>query len=93
MAGVYNDSERPSKVTSAREYHEYQLYLALEDIDYSKTKARSLQTNGIFERFNRTVQDEFYAIAFRKKIYYTLEDMQQDLDVWLYDYNHNRTHR
>lgn len=85
-------TDRGTEYCGAREYHEYQLYLALEDIDHSKTKARSPQTNGICERFNRTVQDEFYAIAFRKKIYSTLEEMQKDLDTWLHDYNHNRTH-
>lgn len=85
-------TDRGTEYCGAREYHEYQLYLALEDIDHSKTKARCPQTIGIFEWFNRTVQEEFYAIAFRKKIYSTLDEMQVDLDAWLYDYNHNRTH-
>lgn len=85
-------TDRGTEYCGAREYHEYQLYLALEDIDHSRTKARSPQTNGICERFNRTVQDEFFAIAFRKKIYSTLDEMQIDLDAWLYEYNHNRTH-
>ncbi len=35
--------------------HEYELYLAVEDIDHSRTKAKSPQTNGICERFHRTV--------------------------------------
>jgi len=50
----------------------------LEDIDHSRTKAKSPQTNGICERFHRTMQDEFYAIAFRKKIYYSLAEIQED---------------
>lgn len=85
-------TDRGTEYCGAREYHEYQLYLALEDIDHSKTKARSPQTNGICGRLNRTIQDEFYAIAFRKKIYNTLEQLQEDLDAWLSDYNRNRTH-
>jgi transposase InsO family protein len=85
-------TDRGTEYCGAREHHEYELYLALEDIDHSKTKARSPQTNGICERFNRTVQDEFYAIAFRKKIYSSLEQMQTDLDAWIEDYNRNRTH-
>jgi transposase InsO family protein len=85
-------TDRGTEYCGAREYHEYQLYLALEDIDHSKTKARSPQTNGICERFNRTIQDEFYAITFRKKIYSSLEELQVDLDAWLDDYNRNRTH-
>jgi transposase InsO family protein len=85
-------TDRGTEYCGAREHHEYELYLALEDIDHSKTKARSPQTNGICERFNRTAQDEFYAIAFRKKIYSSLEQMQTDLDAWIEDYNRNRTH-
>src|SRR6201998_1024834 len=49
--------------------HEYELYLALEDIDHSRTKTKSPQTNGIVERFHKTVLDEFYCVAFRKKLY------------------------
>jgi transposase InsO family protein len=73
--------------------HEYELYLALEDIDHTKTKARSPQTNGICERFHKTVLDEFYRIAFRKKIYRGIEELQADLDGWLKYYNEERTHQ
>jgi hypothetical protein len=85
-------TDRGTEYCGAREHHEYQLYLAIEDIDHSKTKARSPQTNGICERFHRTMQDEFYAIAFRKKVYTTLEELQEDLDLWLEHYNKERTH-
>ena len=74
------------------EYHEFALYLSLEGIEHSKTKARSPQTNGICERFHRTIQDEFYAIAFRKKIYSSIEELQKDLDEWMLFYNQERTH-
>jgi transposase InsO family protein len=63
--------------------HEYELYFAVEDIDHSRTKSKSPQTNGICERFHRTVLDEFYRIAFRKKIYPAIEELQTDLDIWL----------
>ena len=85
-------TDRGTEYCGAREHHEYQLYLAVEDIDHSKTKAKSPQTNGICERFHRTIQDEFYAIAFRKKIYQSLEELQHDLDSWLEFYNKERTH-
>ena len=85
-------TDRGTEYCGAREHHEYELYLALEDIDHSKTKAKSPQTNGICERLHRTMQDEFYAVAFRKKIYNNLDDLQQDLDVWLKEYNTERTH-
>lgn len=70
----------------------YQLYLAIEDIDHSKTKAYSPQTNGICERFHKTVKEEFYSVAFRKKVYRTIEELQTDLDVWINEYNIKRTH-
>ena len=73
--------------------HEYELYLAVEDIDHSRTKAKSPQTNGICERFHRTVLDEFYRIAFRKKIYRMIDELQADLDAWLVDYNKVRSHQ
>src|ERR1051325_6181075 len=72
-------TDRGTEYCGKPEYHEYELYLQIEAIEHSKTKAKSPQTNGICERFNRTVQDEFYAIAFRKKIYGSLEQMQTDL--------------
>jgi Integrase core domain. len=66
-------TDRCTEYCGAREHHEFQLYLAIEDVDHTKTKAKSPQTNGICERFHRTIQDEFYATAFRKKIYNTIE--------------------
>ena len=69
-------TDRGTEYCGAREHHEYELYLALEDIDHSKTKAKSPQTNGICERLHRTMQEEFYAITFRKKIYNTLDELQ-----------------
>jgi hypothetical protein len=38
------------------------------------------------------MQEEFYAVAFRKKLYNSLEEMQRDLDQWMKYYNHERTH-
>jgi transposase InsO family protein len=73
--------------------HEYELYLAVEDIDHTRTKAKSPQTNGICERFHKTVLNEFYRIAFRKKIYRSLDELQIDLDRWLKLYNEDRPHQ
>lgn len=85
-------TDRGTEYCGAREHHEYQLYLTIEDIDHSKTKAKSPQTNGICERFHRTLQEEFFWVAFRKKIYTSIEDLQSDLDDWLTFYNQERTH-
>src|SRR6185437_9735607 len=85
-------TDRGTEYCGKPEYHEYELYLQIEGIEHSKTKARSPQTNGICERFHRTIQEEFYAVAFRKKMYSSIEQMQQDLDQWLRYYNEERTH-
>src|SRR4030081_3497931 len=76
-----------------RESHEYELYLAVEDIDHSRTKTKRPQTNGICERFHRTVLDELYRVAFRKKIYTTIDELQSDLDAWIAEYDEKRSHQ
>ena len=85
-------TDRGTEYCGKKDQHEYQLYLALEDIDHTKTKAKSPQTNGICERFHKTILEEFYQIAFRKKIYATLEELQADLDQWIDKYNQDRPH-
>ena len=85
-------TDRGSEYCGNLEHHEYQLFLAVEDIDHSRTKARSPQTNGICERFHRTMLDEFYRVVFRKKLYESLEQLQKDADQWIEQYNRERTH-
>ena len=85
-------TDRGIEYCGSVEHHAFQLYLAVEDIDHSKTKARHPQTNGICERFHRTMKDEFYSIAFRKKIYNSLEELQVDVNEWLHKYNEFRPH-
>ena len=86
-------TDRGTEYCGRPEQHDYQLYLAINDIDHTKTKAKSPQTNGICERFHKTVLDEFYRVAFRKRIYDSLEALQEDLDIWMHYYNHERTHQ
>ena len=76
-------TDRGTEYCGKQETHDYQLYLAVNDIDHTKTKARSPQTNGICERFHKTVLQEFYQVTFRKKIYKDIETLQTDLDEWL----------
>jgi hypothetical protein len=85
-------TDRGTEYCGQREHHEYQLYLAVENIDHSRTKTKHPQTNGICERFHKTIQDEFYSVAFRKKLYSSLEHLQADLDSWLEEYNEHRPH-
>jgi transposase InsO family protein len=86
-------TDRGTEYCGRPEHHEYELYLAMEDIDHTRTRTKSPQTNGICERFHKTVLDEFYRVAFRKKLYRTIDDLQADLDAWLKDYNEARTHQ
>ena len=86
-------TDRGTEYNGKVEYgHDYELYLTIEGIDHSRTKVRHPQSNGICERFHRTIQEEFYSVAFRKKIYSTLDDLQIDLDEWTKYYNHQRPH-
>jgi len=85
-------TDRGTEYCGKQEHHEYQLYLGIENIDHSKTKARSPQSNGICERFHKTVLDEFYRVAFRRKIYHNLDELQADLDTYLKYYNEERVH-
>jgi transposase InsO family protein len=86
-------TDRGTEYCGKHDEHPYQLYLAINDIDHTKTRVKSPQTNGICERFHKTVLNEFYQVAFRKKLYTTLEELQADLDTWIADYNEKRTHQ
>jgi transposase InsO family protein len=86
-------TDRGTEYCGKVESHDYQLYLALNDIEHTKTKARTPQTNGICERFHKTILQEFYQVTFRKKVYGDLETLQADLDAWLDYYNTERTHQ
>ena len=86
-------TDRGTEYCGKAETHDYQLYMAINDIEHTKTRAKSPQTNGICERFHKTMLQEFYQVTFRKKIYRDIETLQFDLDRWLEEYNHERTHQ
>ena len=86
-------TDRGTEYCGRVEQHDYELYLAVNDIDHTKTKARSPQTNGFCERFHKTILQEFYPVTFRKKLYADSESLQSDLDVWMSTYNNERTHQ
>ena len=86
-------TDRGTEYCGRVDSHDYQLYLAINDIDHTKTKAMSPQTNGICERFHKTILNEFYQVTFRKKLYASLEELQKDLDEWIEYYNNERTHQ
>lgn len=86
-------TDRGTEFCGKIEHHDYQLFLAINEIEHSKTKAKSPKTNGICERFHKTVLQEFYQVTFRRKIYTSIEELQKDLDEWLDFYNNRRTHQ
>lgn len=86
-------TDRGTEYCGKVEQHDYQLYLAVNNIDHTKTKVQSPQTNGICERFHKTILQEFYQVTFRKNLYSGIEALQKDLDEWLQYYNNERTHQ
>ncbi|EGQ7704480.1 TPA: helix-turn-helix domain-containing protein [Vibrio cholerae] len=90
---LINRRRRAPNLKNRVEQHDYQLYLAINDIDHTKTKAMSPQINGICERFHKTILNEFYQVTFRKKLYGSIEELQKDLDEWMDYYNNHRTHQ
>ncbi len=86
-------TDRGTEYCGRPDSHDFQLYLALNDIEHTKTKVRHPQTNGICERFHKTILQEFYQATFRRKIYASLAELQTDLDAWIDHYNRERTHQ
>jgi transposase InsO family protein len=86
-------TDRGTEFCGSVDKHPYELYLQLNDIDHTKTKVKSPQTNGICERVHQTILNEFYRIAFRKKVYSDIDTLQLDLDAFMDKYNLIRTHQ
>lgn len=86
-------TDRGTEYCGRIETHPYLLFLHLNGIEHSKTKVRHPQTNGSTERLNQIVQNEFYKVAFRKKLYASLEEIQTDLDEFMDRYNNERTNQ
>ncbi len=86
-------TDRGTEFSGALDKHPYELYLELNEIEHTKTKAKSPQTNGICERVHQTILNEFYKVAFRKKVYSDLDPLQLDLDEYMNGYNRTRTHQ
>lgn len=86
-------TDRGAEYCGRKDAHPYQLYLALNEMEHTRTKARHPQTNGACEKLNQTIEREFYAVAFRKKLYSSLDELQSDLDDFMKNYNYERTNQ
>ncbi len=86
-------TDRGTEYCGRLDAHPHELFLQLNEIEHTKTKAGHPQTKAICERFLKTVLDEFYRVEFRRKIFHSLEELQEDLDAWISKYNNERTHQ
>jgi transposase InsO family protein len=86
-------TDRGTEYCGTPDRHPFELYLALEGIEHTRTKTKHPQTNGICERFNKTLLDEFYRVAFRRTCYEDLASRQADLDTFVDDDNQRRPHQ
>jgi len=73
--------------------HEFEKTCKKLGIKHTTTKVKHPWTNGYVERLNKTLLDEFYSVAFRKKRYESIEALQIDLDNFMDYYNYRRTHQ
>ena len=61
-------TDRGTEYCGKLETHDYELYLAVNDIEHTKSKARHPQTNDICKGFHKTILNEFYQVALRRKL-------------------------
>jgi transposase InsO family protein len=86
-------TDRGSEYCGAHDRHPYELYLAVNDIEHTRTRIKRPQTNGICERFQKTVLNEFYRVTLRRTFYPGVAELQRDLDAWIEMYNEQRPHQ
>lgn len=73
--------------------HDFEFFLKMCGIGHHYTQVKHPWTNGFTERLNRTILEEFLQVTLRKTRYYSLQQLQDDLDRFMYDYNFNRPHQ
>jgi hypothetical protein len=83
---------RGSEYGGNRESQEYQLSLAVEEIEHSGTKAESPQSTASASASTERYRRNSTARRFAKKLYRGLDELQCDLDEWIGEYNQQRTH-
>ena len=93
MDRILTDNGKEYTTHWANGKHEYEQSLKQNSIRHTRIKPRTPQSNGIVERFNRTLLEEFYQIAMMKKAYSSLPEFQDDLDQFITYYNFKRTNQ
>lgn len=74
-------------------HHPYELYCTVQQLEHRTTKVASPETNGMVERFNRTLKEEFFSLAYRRKFYDSVDALQTDLDNFVRFYNEQWAHQ
>jgi len=88
-----NGREYSALTEKGKSAHLFEQLLKKESIKHSYTKLKHPWTNGYAESFHKTLLNEFYHLAFRRKLYTSLEELQADLDDFLSYYNFERVHQ
>jgi transposase InsO family protein len=91
IAVVLSDNGR--EFCGRPDHHPYELFLQLEDIQHRTTRVKRPQSNGIVERFHRTLLDEHFRVEGRRTWFETIDEMQKVLDEYLVAYNTKRPHQ
>jgi transposase InsO family protein len=86
-------TDRGSEYCGIPDRHQYELYLALEDMERTRTRTKRPQTNGICERVHRTLLNEFDRVTFRKRFYDQLAPLPAARDAFLDEDNRERPHQ
>jgi transposase InsO family protein len=87
VGAVLTDNGREFCGTDA---HPFELHLALNGIEHSRTKVRRPQTNGFVERLRRRVLEEFFRTSLREAVLGRLDELQARLDAWLVHHDRER---
>lgn len=93
VSNVLTDNGKEFTTHWASKKHRFENALKDYGIEHRYTKVKHPWTNGFAERLNRTILEEFYQVALRKKLYIGIQDLQVDLDKFIEFYNFNRPHQ
>lgn len=70
--------------------HPYEHFLSINNIDHVNATKHERHTNGFLQRFTDTLLREFFNEGYWTKFVRSIDDLQNDLDVWLSHYNESR---
>jgi transposase InsO family protein len=92
IKSVLTDNGTEFTTHHASKDHSFERLLTELKIQHRLTKVRHPWTNGACERLNRTILEEFYQVAFRSKLYRSVDELNDDLARFIEYYNCQRTH-